>query len=268
MDKTMTLNGCAAGNDADATVFSTVFRGVDTGPKMREASMHIETYSPYQREDLADLRVRDAGSIELPSDLMQACDTIEAYVGSTLGVGSLPVMVSSNHALAFGAIRAAAGRFPDLRVIHIGAAAEMKRDADSGLSTMRRVWELLGDQKIFQFGIRSGSREEFEWAVPPHVRMERFSARSIDSAADMSHNLPVYITIDMSVIDPSEFCAQLAPNCGGITFNRLHDALMSLRGLDIVGFDVCGYAPDLDAPNMSSAAMIFKLMREMLVAFI
>lgn len=264
------FSGCSAQCDgASVAVFTPVFRGERPGAQLRRASAFIETYSPYQREDISGLRIADAGDIDLPDDLWQATDTLEAYAGSLLDRGTMPVMLSSDHSLSYGCIRAAAARSPELRVIHFGSDAELKREGLGGpeMSIMRRVWEMLGDRRIFQFGIRSGSRDEFEWGVPPRIRMERFSARGIDSCAEMVANMPVYITIDLSVVDPSSCGAVARPNPGGMTFNALHDALMTLRGLDTVAFDITGYRAPLDGPSMASAAVVCKLARELLAAF-
>jgi agmatinase len=51
-----------------------------------------------------------------------------------------------------------------------------------------------------------------------------------------------------------------------MSFRALHDALTCLRGLDIIGFDVCGLAPQYD-PSGASTALACKLLREMLIAF-
>jgi agmatinase len=253
-------------------VYSPVYDGQTPGEAVRRASSLMETYSPYQRADLSEIRVHDAGDVGLPSgDLWRAIDTIEAYSGKRYDEERMPVMIASEHAFSLGAIRAAAARHPDLRVVHFGAHADLKKEyGGAALATrtvMRRVWDLLGDRRIYQFGVRSGSMEEFEWGVPPRVRMEHFAANSIDSCAEGVACAPVYVTVDMSVVDPSEFPGTKYPNAGGISFSRLHDALMSLNALDVVGFDLCGLFPACDDKTGSSASMAYKLLREMLIAY-
>lgn len=273
MEPQMRFSGCdALPDDARMVVYSPVYEAEAPGSAMRTASLSMETYSPYQRADLVEIGVHDAGDLVLPSDdIWKAIDTIEAYSGKQYDEERTPVMIASEHALSFGAIRAAAARYPDLHVIHFGAHADLKREyRDETLTTrtvIRRVWDLLGDRRIYQFGVRAGSREEFEWGVPPHVRMERFAASSIDSCAEGVGSAPLYITVDLSVVDPAEFVGTKYPNAGGVSFLRLHDALLSLDALDVVGFDICGFFPACDDRRNSAAAMAYKLLREMLIAY-
>ncbi len=273
MEPQQRFSGCdASPDDARMVVYSPIYETEAPGGAMRMASVAMETYSPYQRADLSEIGVHDAGDLVLPSgDIWQAIDTIEAYSGKQYDEDRTPVMITSEHAMSFGAIRAAAARYSDLRVVHFGAHADLKREHQGATlatrTVIRRVWDLLGDKRIYQFGIRSGSRGEFEWGVPPHVRMERFGSSSIDSCAEAIGGAPLYLTVDLSVIDPAEFPATKYPNAGGTSFIRLLDALMSLNALDVVGFDLCGFFPACDDRTGSSAALAYKLLREMLIAY-
>lgn len=266
------IAGCTAELDgANAAVFSPVYGGTSPGRAVAAASETMESYSPYQRTDLRDEDVCDIGDIDVPDEPQAAAGVIEDLCTEQLKAGRMPVMLSPSHELSYGAVRAAFAEHPELRLIHIGAHAELKVGRDpshpSG-TTMRRIWELLGDKRIYQFGIRSGSKEEFEWGVPPHIRMERFASRSIDTCAEHVAEYPVYITIDMNVVDPGEFRATDRPNAGGVSFSALHDTLMSLNALRVVAFDICGLLPSLDDATGSSAAMVYKVLRETLIAFV
>jgi agmatinase len=130
---------------------------------------------------------------------------------------------------------------------------------------MRRVWDLLGDGRIYQFGIRSGTKEEFDWAAA-HVRTELFTIRGIDSCAEAVCSYPVYISVDLDVIDPSEFPGTGTPEAGGVSFKDLLDALLCLRGLNVVGFDICELSPHYDVSGISTA-LACKILREMLIAY-
>jgi agmatinase len=237
---------------------------------IRKTSANVETFSPYLRADLRDFQIFDAGDIDITGkDTMIALDTIESYCGKILDDGKMPVMIGGEHIITFGAIRAAATRWPDVAVLHFDAHTDLKREFRgepfSGYSMMRRVWDIVGDGRIYQFGVRSGSREEFEWAME-HMRIETGSANSIDSCAEAVLSRPVYITVDLDVIDPAELPATGIPEAGGMSFRALHDAMLSLRGLDVVGFDICELYPGYDATGASTSLAV-KLLREMLIAF-
>jgi agmatinase len=237
---------------------------------IRGESIGIETYSPYQRVDLTDLRVFDAGDLDLPfGNAGRVLDTVEAFSGKVHDDGKMPVMIGGEHLLTFGAVRAAAARYPDLRILHFDAHTDLRRDymgeVLSHATVMRRVWDVVGDGRIYQFGIRSGSREEFEWALD-HVRMQPFNAHGIDSCAEAVASYPVYISVDLDVLDPAELPGTGTPEAGGLSFHVLHDALLSLKGLDVIAFDICELSPHYD-PSGVSTALACKLLREMLIAF-
>lgn len=272
-DRKVIAGCCCERDSADAVIFSPLpAEGISAGEAVREASTVMETYSPYQRKDLTDLALHDCGDISISKDLWQAIDTIESFCGHLHDDQIMPVMLASHHLLSLGCIRAAASRWDDLCVIHIGAHAELKRiEAGEDLMSrtlIRRTWDLIGDDRIYELGIRCGSREEFEWGVAPHIRMEKFDIRKIDSFAEAVARRPVYLTLDTSVVDPGEFPGTYFPNAGGIRFSKLHDALMSINNIFVVGFDICGLFPSLDDRTGTSASLVYKLLREMLAAYV
>ncbi|MDR1966397.1 MAG: agmatinase [Synergistaceae bacterium] len=271
--------GClAAYGDSDAVLFGAPFEtgglpqaGTAVAPfAIRDGCWGLETYSPYLRADIGDYKIFDAGDLDLPpGDAARALDAIESFCGKVFDDGKMPVMVGGEQIVAFGAVRAAAARCPNLAVLHFGAHAGLKREWRkeplAAQTVIRRIWELVGDGRIFQFGVRSGGQDEFSWAMD-HVRIEAFDANSIDSCAEAIISRPIYITVDLDVINPSELPGAPLQEAGGMSFRSLHDALTSLRGFDVVGFDICGLAPNLD-PSGASTALSRKLLREMLIAF-
>ncbi|MDR1137308.1 MAG: agmatinase [Synergistaceae bacterium] len=271
-----TFNGCKTiYKDALTVVFGAPFesraaRENGAPSAIRAESRGMETFSPYLRTDLLDLEINDAGDMDISSlDVIAALDSIESFCGKLFDDGKMPVMIGGEHITACGAVRAAAARWPELAVLHFGSHADLKREhngeAFSAFTTMRRIWDIVGDGRIYQFGVRSGSKEEFMWAAE-HVRMETECANSIDSCAEAVISRPVYITADLGVIDPAELPGAPAPEAGGMTFRSLYDALLSLRGLDVVGFDICGLSP-ASIDSRISTALAYKLLREMLAAF-
>ena len=85
--------------------------------------------------------------------------------------GKRPFMLGGEHLVTLGAFRAVAEKFPDVHIIHFDAHADLREDylgvELSHACVLRRCWELVGDGRIFQFGIRSGDREEFQWGQYP-----------------------------------------------------------------------------------------------------
>ena len=237
---------------------------------MRKESWGLETYSPYQDKGLSDCFVFDGGDIELPFGSPEpALAMLEEKTEEILTAGKRPFLIGGEHLVSLAAIKAAAKKYPDLHVIHFDAHADLRDDylgqSLSHATVMRRVWDILGDGKIFQFGIRSGDREEFLWAKQ-HVQMQKFNFTGLEQVVKTLAGKPVYLSIDLDVLDPSVFPGTGTPEAGGVSFVKLlNAALHVLKHSDVVACDLVELAPNYD-PSGVSTATACKLMREMLIA--
>ncbi|MGN0855706.1 MAG: agmatinase [Kiritimatiellia bacterium] len=240
------------------------------GSAMRAESFGIETYSPYQDEDLEDCRVHDAGDLELPfGDPMKPLDMIYRRTRQILADGKLPALIGGEHLVTFGAVRAVAEKHPGLHIIHLDAHADLREDylgvRFSHACVMRRCHDLLGDGRIFQFGIRSGTREEFQFMKDGHVTTRPFRIDEL-SALALESGTPVYLSVDLDVLDPGEFPGTGTPEAGGVSYGALADALRGVFArFNVVAFDNVELSPMLDASGRSTA-LACKLLREELVA--
>ena len=237
---------------------------------MRNESFGIETYSPYQDKDLTDIKVFDGGDLELCFGSPEsALNDIENFSAKILGNGKLPCMIGGEHLVTLGAVRAAVKKYPDLHIIHFDAHADLRDDylgqKLSHACVMRRCHELVGDGKIFQFGIRSGDREEFIWGKD-HVTTNKFDFTGLENIAEKIQNKPVYFTLDLDVLDPSCFPGTGTPEAGGVSFTELMSAIKSVSALNVVGIDVNELSPMLDKSG-ASTALACKLLREILLYF-
>lgn len=275
-----TFLGCDADyKTAVAAVFGAPFDATtsyrsgtrDASRVMRAESFSIETYSPYQEADLTDFAVFDGGDLELPfGNPAKALDLIETQTAAILADGKLPVMIGGEHLVTLGAVRAAVARFPDLCIIQFDAHADL-RDTYAGeklshATVMRRCWELVGDQRIFQFGIRSGERPEFLWGKD-HIRCSRFDFTGLEETIQVLAGRPVYLTIDLDVLDPAVFPGTGTPEAGGVGFDSLLKAIRLCAGLRIVGCDLTELSPPLDTSGIATAAAL-KILRELIIAFL
>ena len=237
---------------------------------MRNESFGIETYSPYQDKDLTDIKVFDGGDLELCFGSPEsALNDIENFSSKILGSGKLPCMIGGEHLVTLGAVRAAVKKYPDLHIIHFDAHADLRDDylgqKLSHACVMRRCHELVGDGKIFQFGIRSGDREEFLWGKN-HVTTNKFDFTGLEKIAEKILNKPVYFTLDLDVLDPSCFPGTGTPEAGGVSFTELMSAIKSVSALNVVGIDVNELSPMLDQSG-ASTALACELLREILLYF-
>ena len=237
---------------------------------IRAESEGLETYSPYLDKDLTDIRVFDAGDLELCfGNTEKALHDIEDMAAAIITEDKIPCMIGGEHLVTLGAVRALYAKYPDLHLIHFDAHTDLREDYIgeplSHATVMRRVWDMLGDGRLNQFGIRSGERSEFAWAKK-HSYLHPFDFETLEMRVQALSNVPVYFSLDLDVLDPSVFPGTGTPEAGGVTFDELRQACMLLRGLNIVGFDVCELSPHYD-PSGASTAVACKIIRELLLAF-
>lgn len=236
---------------------------------MRGESYGLETYSPYQDKDLEDLTIFDGGDLELCfGDTQKALDMIESYTTRLLRDNKLPVMIGGEHLVTLGAVRAVARKYPDLHVIHFDAHADLRDDylgvTLSHATVLHRVWDIIGDGRIYQFGIRSGERSEFQWGKD-HVTTQKFSFNGLAEVVEKLAGKPVYFTLDLDVLDPSVFPGTGTPEPGGVSFLELLEAIQKIGKLNIVGCDIDELSPIYDQSG-ASTAVACKVLRELLLA--
>lgn len=237
---------------------------------MRTESYGLETYSPYQDKDLEDIAVFDGGDLELPfGNSRRSLNLIREFVSAVLSDGKKTCMIGGEHLVTLGAIEGALAHYPDLRIIHFDAHMDMREDylgeTLSHASVLRRIHDLLGDGKIFQFGIRSGEREEFSWAKD-HVFTRKFDTQGLSEVITMLKGKPVYFTLDLDVLDPSIFPGTGTPEAGGLSFKALWESILAIASLDIVAWDINELSPHYDQSG-ASTAVACKILRETLLAF-
>lgn len=235
---------------------------------MRSESFGIETYSPYLGRDLEDIYVFDSGDLELSFGSPEsALDDIEKHTAKILSDGKIPCMIGGEHLVTLGAVRAAAKKYPELNIIHFDAHADLRDDylgqPLSHACVIRRCHDIFGDGRIFQFGIRSGDRSEFDFAET-HVYQNKFNLDTLKDITEILKDKPIYFTLDLDVLDPSIFPGTGTPEAGGISFNSLNSAIHLLEGLNIVGFDINELSPHYDHSG-ASTAVACKILRELLL---
>ena len=238
---------------------------------MRAESYGLETYSPYLDLDMEEARVFDGGDLELCfGDTERALGDIEAFARGILADGKKPFLIGGEHLVTLPVLRAVAERYQGLAIVHFDAHTDL-REAYLGArlshaTVMRRAWEIVGDGSLFQFGIRSGEREEFCWAQE-HTRLQKFDFTGLSEAMEALAGRPVYLTVDLDVLDPSVFPGTGTPEPGGVTFLELLGAVRRvLRHGNIVGCDMVELSPHYDMSGASTAVAL-KLLREMLLAW-
>lgn len=236
---------------------------------MRAESYGLETYSPYLDKDLTDIKFFDAGDLELAfGDTKSALDDIYLTTERILTDDKIPFMIGGEHLVTFPAAKAAFRKYKDLHVIHFDAHTDLRSDylgnKWSHATVIRKIYDELGDNKIAQFGIRSGERDEFGFGRK-HTNLHAFNFDGLSEILEEFRDYPIYFTIDLDVLDPSVFPGTGTPEAGGVTFMELLNAAMKvISKSNIVACDMVELSPHYDLSGASTAVAL-KLLREMML---
>lgn len=263
-------------DDSKIVIFGAPFDGTTSyRPGARFAPSHIrnesygiETYSPYLDLDLEDYKIFDGGDLELSfGNAKKALDAIEEYTDRLLKDNKIPFMIGGEHLVTLGAVKACSKYYDDLHIIHFDAHPDLRDDYLgenlSHATVMRRCWEIVGDGRIFQFGIRSGDRDELKWGKS-HINTNLFDFLGIEDLVESISHKPVYLTIDLDIIDPSEFPGTGTPEAGGVRFIELLQAINKISVLNIIALDMVELSPPYD-PSGVSTSLSCKLIRELIL---
>jgi len=220
-------------------------RGADHGPReLRLASDSIETYSPFLDRDLEDLAIADLGDCELGDgspreQLGRAREEIRRFWRP----GLRPVMLGGDHTATLPVIEVLAPAIPELRILQLDAHPDLREEflgeRYNYASAMARVMDVVAPERVYQVGMRTGAREEYQRKAPHLFPAHR--TRPLDAVRSLLPELaahPLYVTVDVDVLDPSEAPGTGAPEPCGITAAELVEIVRLLAPCSIVGTDL------------------------------
>lgn len=245
--------------------------GARFGPSaIRRASWGIETFSPYFQKDLIQCTIHDMGDLELPlGEKGASLGLIRKAMGNILSEKKFPILLGGDHLITLPAIEEILKIHPLLHLLQIDAHTDLRDEylgeSLSHSTVMRRVLDRLGENRLFQIGIRSGTEEEFKLARKLKTILPLDSG-SLSSMIKRFGDRPVYITLDLDVIDPSLLPGVGTPEPGGLTFQQFISLLKKLKPLHVIGFDIVELTPDYD-PTQISSITASVILREMILAF-
>ena len=264
--------------EADVVVFGAGFDGTTSnrpGTRFASSAMRsefygLETYSPKLDLDLDNKKICDIGDLELSiGDTDKVLD--EIYQGTKFIVddNKIPFMIGGEHLVTLPAFKAVYEKYKDIYVLHFDAHTDLREEynnnKNSHATVIKRIWDIIGDDRIYQFGIRSGTKEEFDFALKQkHTYMEVSTIDTFGDIIKSLENKKVYLTIDLDVLDPSIFPGTGTPEPGGITYKEIEDIFKILKdsNIKLVGCDIVELSPHYDNTNVSTITAC-KILREL-----
>lgn len=252
---------------------TTSFRpGTRYGPNaIRVASYGLESYSPEIDRDLSEIKLCDLGDLELPFGRPErAFDVLSKGVEYIINVQTIPIVLGGEHSLTFPCVHVMKEKFLDLHLIVLDAHCDLRdeylEEPYSHACVIRRCCDILGTDNVHQFGIRSGTKEEFLFARE-HQLHHSYSTKSLSDVLERIGDAPIYLSLDLDVHDPSVFPGTGTPEPGGVFYPQTIEMFNVLQGSNIVGADFMELSPHYDASGCSSV-LAAKLLREFILRIV
>lgn len=239
--------------------------------RVREVSEGIEEYSIYQDKSLEDIKFYDAGDVVIPfGNVVSSLKRTEEVCSRLLEMGKKVFAIGGEHLVSLPLIKAYQEKYSDLVVIQMDAHADLRDDylgeKLSHAAVMKHVVEIIGVKNLYQLGIRSGTKEEMEYAKE-YTNMYLNELRSV--LKDVKQKVgkkPVYITLDIDVLDPAFAPGTGTPEPGGFTSRELIEVILELGELNVVGFDIVEISPPYEKGDLTSI-LGAKILREALLRY-
>jgi agmatinase len=234
---------------------------------VRLASWGLEDYSPIQNREIMDTSFYDAGELEFPlGNRDETLRIIKDTAREVLELNKFWFGIGGEHLVTLPAIEAYLEKYNDLAVIHFDAHADLRDDylgeTFSHATVMKRIADKIGAERLIQIGIRSGTKEEFIWMNENKTLVK--DKNSLQEKIKKLKDIPVFVSVDLDVLDPSIMSGTGTPEAGGMSFNEFMSWLLELKGLNVVGADVVELAPHYDSTGVSTV-IAAKVIREMLI---
>jgi len=232
-------------------------KGADSGPRdLRLASDSIETYSPFLDRDMEDLPLADIGDCELPDGAppREQLDAARDEIRAWWRPGLIPFMLGGDHTATVPVIEALAPAFPDLRILQLDAHPDLREEflgeRYNYASAMARVMDTVPAERI-----RTGAREEYARHRPRFY--PAFAIHPLEAVRAILPELrghPLYVTIDVDVLDPAEAPGTGSPEPGGLRVPELIDVVRLLGDCRVIGGDLVEVAHAWDPTGRTGIA--------------
>jgi agmatinase len=246
--------------------------GSRMGPQsIRNVSVGLEEYSFYLKKSLSLIKYYDCGDLILPwGNVPKSLVIIKESAQKLFQDDKFPIFIGGEHLVSYPLIEAAYKKHPDLVVINFVDHADLRMDylgeKNSHASVIRRVVELIGGENVFQFGIRSGDEIEFIFAKDNTNMFPEEVVKPLKQVIPRLKDRPIYVTLDIDVIDPAFAPGTGTPEPGGCSSREIIECIHLLGGVKVIGFDLVEILPTSDLSERT-ALLGAKLIREAILTF-
>jgi agmatinase len=246
--------------------------GARFGPAaVREASRLLRPYHPeLDVSPFAEKQVVDAGDIAVnPFDIGEAIETLQQEAEALTADGTRLVTVGGDHTIALPLLRAAAKKHGPVALLHFDAHLDtwdtyfgepythgtpFRRASEEGILDMSALSHVGTRGPLYgKRDLEEDRRLGFGIVTSGDV-LRRGVAETVDALRQRIGDRPLYVSVDIDVLDPAHAPGTGTPEAGGMTSRELLEILRGLRDLNLVGADVVELAPAYDHAEITAIA--------------
>ena len=251
----------------------TSFRpGARFGPEaVRAGSKLLRPYHlGLEVEPWTTMQLADAGDVAInPFDIVEAVGQIEAAANALYSKANRIVSIGGDHTVALPLLRAAHARHGPVAVVHFDAHLDtwdtyfgarythgtpFRRASEEGLLALDHCAHVGIRNSVYALADFDDDRRLGFATVSTLDVARRGVDEAIDRVRDRVSDLPVYISIDIDVLDPAHAPGTGTPEPGGLTTRELQMILHGLADLDLIGADVVEVSPAYDHAQLTALA--------------
>ncbi len=245
------------------------------GPAQAPQAIREELYSGSSNlwtEDGIDLgqpgSFHDAGDVSMPDDTGAAFLAIESAVDQTLKLGHPLICLSGDHSVTYPNIKAFHAHYPDLTILHFDAHPDLYDMLDgnrlSHACPFARIMEEQLARRLVQVGIRTINQHQLSQAT--RFGVEVIAMRNLDRFATVKFEGPLFISLDMDVLDPAFAPGISHYEPGGMSVREVLGCIQGLK-VRVVGADTVEYNPTRDLHGQT-AMVCAKFLKEIAAAML
>jgi agmatinase len=250
---------------------SSYHAGARTGPTMiREASFSLEAYNITYKKGIENSSFYDLGNIDVVhGNVKETCNIIENTIKELSSLNLKPLLLGGEHTITLPALKALSNEhdIEDVTIIdfdaHLDMANEFQFEKFTHATVMRRIHE-LNPKEIIQIGVRSASKEEYDFIK------SQDNIRILESDKSNMHNLStfkkiidsiegsIYLSIDCDGFDSSVIPKVSNPFPNGISMNFFEKILPEICKKECIGFDIVELATNIigDSSSVTAAKIV------------
>ncbi len=279
-ERTKPFIGSSSGEDVRISILgvpldiTTSYRpGTRFAPSaIREASYVLEEYDLINGGDIRSILFEDMGDLILQGEIEDIMVDIRDAIRGIIERKRIPFVIGGEHLLTLPVVETLKEE-GDFSIVVFDAHADM-RDEYAGqryshATVMRRISEILPEDRIYQFGIRSGSLEEAEYYKRHRINVFYADGFLGDGRIDYSvfnrfRGERIYLSVDIDVLDPAFAPGTGTPEPCGLMPFHLVSAIRALKGCNLVGFDIVEVSPPSDNSGITSI-LAARIIRDVLL---